>query len=148
MPMPLLVNHIKPASELRQGTDYSLFKQGVRPMWEDPGNKNGGRWLISLDRKQRGPELDNCWLEVMLCLIGEAFDEFSDDVCGAVMNIRQKGDKIGLWTADGNRTASIMEVGSRLKSRLKIPAKVNIGYQFHRDLVVKNSSAIKNRYQV
>lgn len=60
-----LVNHIKPASELRQGTDYSLFKQGVRPMWEDPGNKNGGRWLISLDRKQRGPELDNCWLEVV-----------------------------------------------------------------------------------
>jgi translation initiation factor 4E len=47
----------------------------------------------------------------MLCLIGEAFDDFSDDVCGAVMNIRQKGDKIGLWTADGNRTSSIVEIG-------------------------------------
>ncbi|CAB3378889.1 Hypothetical predicted protein [Cloeon dipterum] len=143
-----LVNHIKPASEIRVGTDYSLFKKGVRPMWEDPANKNGGRWLVSLEKKQRGPELNNCWLEVMLCLIGEAFDEFSDDVCGAVMNIRPKGDKIGIWTGDGTRTNSIMEIGQRIKSRLNIPAKVLIGYQLHRDLTVKNSSVIKNRHQV
>jgi translation initiation factor 4E len=103
----------------------------------------------------------------MLCMIGEAFDEFSDDVCGAVMNIRPKGDKIGIWTGDGNRTQSIMEIGlvvsakfkalllyllfvfsQRIKSRLNIPAKVMIGYQLHRDLTVKNSSVIKNRFQV
>jgi len=59
------VNHIKPASELRVGTDYSLFKKGIRPMWEDVANKNGGRWLVSLEKKQRGPELNNCWLEVV-----------------------------------------------------------------------------------
>lgn len=103
----------------------------------------------------------------MLCMIGEAFDEFSDDVCGAVMNIRPKGDKIGIWTGDGNRTQSIMEIGlvvlcsffnmwniflivfsQRIKSRLNIPAKVMIGFQLHRDLTVKNSSVIKNRFQV
>jgi len=44
-------------------------------------------------------------------MIGEAFDEFSDDVCGAVMNIRPKGDKIGIWTGDGNRSTSIIEIG-------------------------------------
>jgi translation initiation factor 4E len=60
-----LVNHIKPASELKPGTDYSLFKKGIRPMWEDVANKNGGRWLVSLEKKQRGPELNNCWLEVV-----------------------------------------------------------------------------------
>jgi hypothetical protein len=36
----------------------------------------------------------------------------------------------------------------RIKNRLNIPAKVLIGYQLHRDLTVKNSSAIKNRFQV
>lgn len=30
----------------------------------------------------------------LLCLIGEAFEN-SDEVCGAVVNIRGKGDKIG-----------------------------------------------------
>lgn len=34
-------------------------------MWEDARNHNGGRWLISLDKKQRVSELDNYWLEVV-----------------------------------------------------------------------------------
>jgi Eukaryotic initiation factor 4E len=37
-------------------------------MWEDPANKQGGRWLVSLEKKQRGPELNNCWLEVVKIL--------------------------------------------------------------------------------
>lgn len=60
-----LYNHIKPASELRQGTDYSLFKRGIRPMWEDDANVKGGRWLLSLDRKQRNNELDRYWLDIV-----------------------------------------------------------------------------------
>jgi translation initiation factor 4E len=38
-------------------------------MWEDPANKQGGRWLVSLEKKQRGPELNNCWLEVVNILL-------------------------------------------------------------------------------
>ena len=49
-------------------------------MWEDDKNKRGGRWLINLDKKQRQNSLDNFWLEVMLCLIGESFDDHSQYV--------------------------------------------------------------------
>lgn len=34
-------------------------------MWEDAANKEGGRWLISLEKKQREVELDNYWLEIV-----------------------------------------------------------------------------------
>ncbi|KAJ9597141.1 hypothetical protein L9F63_026971 [Diploptera punctata] len=64
-----LYNHIKTASELRQGCDYSLFKEGIRPMWEDEANKRGGRWLINLNKNQRGNELDKYWLEILLCMM-------------------------------------------------------------------------------
>lgn len=60
-----LYNHIKLASELRQGCDYSLFKKGIRPMWEDDANIRGGRWLINLEKKQRGNDLDRFWLDVV-----------------------------------------------------------------------------------
>lgn len=60
-----LYNHISPASELRQGSDFSLFKKGIRPMWEDEANKRGGRWLINIDRKQRSSDLDRFWLDVV-----------------------------------------------------------------------------------
>lgn len=93
-----LFTHIKQPSEVKIGSDYSLFKEHIRPMWEDKANKNGGRWMITLVKNQR-PELDRYWIDTVLCLIGEAFDSF-DDVCGAVVNIRAKGDKIGKTLTD------------------------------------------------
>ncbi|XP_017773812.1 PREDICTED: eukaryotic translation initiation factor 4E-1A isoform X2 [Nicrophorus vespilloides] len=140
-----LYNHIKLASELRQGCDYSLFKAGIRPMWEDAANKRGGRWLINLERKQRSNDLDRFWLDIILCLIGEAFEN-SDDVCGAVVNIRGKGDKIGIWTADATNSEGVKEIGRKLKDRLHIKQKDTIGYQVHKDTMDK--SVAKNFYTV
>lgn len=25
--------------------DIHLFKKGIKPMWEDPANKKGGKWV-------------------------------------------------------------------------------------------------------
>jgi len=44
-------------------------------------------------------------------LIGEAFEDLSDDICGATMNIRNRGDKLGLWTRDAKRGDAIVKVG-------------------------------------
>ncbi|CAB1312822.1 unnamed protein product [Coregonus sp. 'balchen'] len=38
-----LYNHIQQPSKLGFGCDYCLFKDGVKPMWEDDKNKLGGR---------------------------------------------------------------------------------------------------------
>ena len=44
-------------------------------MWEDPLNKDGGRWLISVDKRFRVHCLDQFWLEIMMCLIGKLHDK-------------------------------------------------------------------------
>ncbi|CAG0893096.1 unnamed protein product [Darwinula stevensoni] len=106
-----LYNYIEVASHLPAGTDYSLFKKGIKPMWEDDRNKKGGRWLLNLNKSQRFADLDNLWLEVLLCLIGEAFEDESEEMCGAVVNIRNKGDKIGVWTATSEKPESVMKIG-------------------------------------
>ena len=56
---------------------FPNFQEGVKPMWEDERNRRGGRWVINLNKSQRATSLDKIWLEVMLCLIGEAFDDHS-----------------------------------------------------------------------
>lgn len=56
------------------------------------------------------PDVLSVWLQ-MLCLIGEAFDDYSDDVCGAVVNIRTKGDKIAVWTTDYENKDAITHIG-------------------------------------
>lgn len=62
-----LFTHIKQPSEVKIGSDYSLFKESIRPMWEDKANKNGGRWMITLTRTQR-PELDRYWIDTVSVL--------------------------------------------------------------------------------
>jgi len=149
-----LYNHIELASRLAAGCDYSLFKEGIKPMWEDERNKKGGRWLINLDKKQRASCLDNFWLEVMLCLIGESFDGESVLVNGAVVNVRNRvtkisaivitsinidekeknlrfdkqklfqGDKISMWLCEAKPQEAIVKIGQTLKKRLGIDDKV------------------------
>lgn len=60
-----LYNMIKYASELQPGNDYSLFKQNIRPMWEDAANANGGRWILSMHTQQELNNLDDLWLNVV-----------------------------------------------------------------------------------
>ncbi|RXM30505.1 Eukaryotic translation initiation factor 4E-1A [Acipenser ruthenus] len=121
-----LYNHIQLSSNLMSGCDYSLFKDGIEPMWEDERNKQGGRWLITLTKQQRRSDLDRFWLETLLCLVGEAFDDHSDDVCGAVVNIRTKGDKIAIWTTDYENKDAITHIGQVYKERLGVPQKDGI----------------------
>ena len=84
----------------------------------------------------------------ILCLIGEAFEEYSDDICGAVVNIRPKGDKLSIWTADCSNRDGILKIGQKLKERLGITAKGSIVYEAHNDSMKKSGSVAKFRYTV
>jgi len=131
-----LYNHIQTPSKLPAASDYSLFKEGIFPDWEDPRNQAGGRWIVSLDRKKREEFLDNHWLEVMFFLIGEHADMHSHMVNGAVVNIRNKGDKIAIWMAEAGGLRAeedhgVVKVGKMVKEKLQLKDK--IGFNVHKD---------------
>ena len=88
-----LYNNISVASRLPPGSDYSLFKEGIFPDWEDHRNAAGGRWIINVDRQHRVQVLDNYWLEILFYLIGEHAANLAHIVNRAVVNVRGKGDK-------------------------------------------------------
>ncbi|XP_054423983.1 eukaryotic translation initiation factor 4E type 1B [Pteronotus mesoamericanus] len=143
-----MYSHIQLASKLSPGCDYALFKDGIEPMWEDARNKRGGRWLVSLAKQQRHIELDRLWLETLLCLIGESFEEYSREVCGAVINIRAKGDKIAVWTREAEHQTGVLHIGRVYKERLGLSAKTIIGYQAHADTATKSNTLAKNKFVV
>ncbi|CAH6792216.1 unknown_gene_11175 [Phodopus roborovskii] len=125
-----LYNHIQLSSNLMPGCDYSLFKDGIEPMWEDEKNKRGGRWLITLNKQQRR----------------KSFDDYTDDVCGAVVNVRAKGDKIAIWTTECENRDAVTHIGRVYKERLGLPPKIVIGYQSHADIATKSGSTTKNSF--
>ncbi|XP_003123705.1 eukaryotic translation initiation factor 4E type 1B isoform X2 [Sus scrofa] len=143
-----MYSNIQLASKLSCGCDYALFKDGIEPMWEDSRNKRGGRWLVSLAKQQRHSELDHLWLETLLCLIGESFEEHSQDVCGAVINIRTKRDKIAVWTREAENQEGVLHIGRVYKERLGLSTKTVIGYQAHADTATKSNSLAKNKFVV
>jgi len=50
-------------------------------------------------RGHRASTLDDAWRETILCLVGEALesgpsDDEEDEICGAVVSVRAKADRI------------------------------------------------------
>ncbi|CAE7193100.1 eIF4E1 [Symbiodinium sp. CCMP2592] len=105
-----MYHHAYPPSKMEH-VDYSLFKEGITPAWEDAALKNGGRWVMKLE-KVRAQTLDDLWLSVELALIGEAFlPKGGEVVAGAVVSIRSRISKIALWLTQAKDEKKVMALG-------------------------------------
>lgn len=92
-----LFNNLQEPSQLPASTSYNLFKQGVRPAWEDAFNKDGGEWQMKLSNRKE--LLDEFWINTLMTVIGEGFEPAdSDDIAGIVVNLRKSGDRLSIWT--------------------------------------------------
>lgn len=101
-----------------ENVDYSLFRKGIKPAWEDPAFKNGGRWLIKLE-KVKAQSLDELWLSLNLALIGEAFqDQGGDLVCGAIVSVRNRASKIALWLSGSKDETKVKAIGQEYRNVL------------------------------
>ncbi|KAK6917270.1 Translation Initiation factor eIF- 4e [Dillenia turbinata] len=96
-----LHNNIHHPSKLAGGADLYCFKDKIEPKWEDPICANGGKWTVTFGRVKS----DTCWLYTLLAMIGEQFDH-GDEICGAVVNVRSKQEKIALWTKNASNEAA------------------------------------------
>ena len=94
--------HLKRASDLPAVSDYHLFRHGIRPIWEDDVNKQGGKWVV---RVRKGVA-DRYWEDLLLAMVGCQFD--LEDVCGIVLSVRNGEDIISIWAkSDGGRVLKI-----------------------------------------
>lgn len=106
-----------PPSKL-ENVDYSLFKSGTTPAWEDPSFKSGGRWVVKLE-KVKAQNLDDLWLSLSLALIGEAFVDCGGElVCGAIVSVRSRASKIALWLSAAKDEKKVMAIGREYRNVL------------------------------
>jgi len=121
-------NLIKP-SDLPMRTNYKLFKEGIMPMWEDEQNKKGGKWMMQLRHNDKDPELiTRAWLYTVLGMIGGAFTD-GEEVHGAVVKLRNKANRITLWTKTGSKEEECCRVGREFKEISEMNRKIT--YHLH-----------------
>ncbi|KAK5126787.1 hypothetical protein LTR85_009721 [Meristemomyces frigidus] len=159
-----IYNNITPASELAQKSDYHLFKRGVRPEWEDPQNKHGGRWSYTF---KTGKANDSVWLDIMLAAIGETLeDEGDNEVMGVVINIRKAFWRVGLWTRTAGQPPKkgtpaaeegldkevgkkrLEKIGKNFKNYLQLPETEQVEFSGHADSAHSGSSRAKAKFAV
>ena len=134
-------------------SDYHLFKQGVRPEWEDAQNKHGGKWSYQFKEK-RSVNIDELWLHTQLAAIGDTLEDESDnEVMGVVVNVRKGFYRIGLWTRtvgkkgnDGKET--LMKIGANFKDVLKLGLDEKVEFSGHTDSAHAGSTRAKAKYTV
>ncbi|KAK8478108.1 hypothetical protein V6N13_032713 [Hibiscus sabdariffa] len=135
-----LYNNIHHPSKLAVGADFHCFKHKIEPKWEDPICANGGKWTMTF---QKGKS-DTSWLYTLLALIGEQF-EYGDEICGAVVSVRGKQERIALWTKNAANETAQTSIGKQWKELLDY--NETIGFIFHDD-AKKLDRGAKNRYTV
>lgn len=111
-------------------SDYHLFKEGIRPEWEDEANAKGGKWQYSFRKGEATPIINDLWLRGLLAVIGETIEDDEDEVNGIVINIRKQVYRIGIWTKDCDES-KLKTVGERLKKILQLKDEQKVEFISH-----------------
>jgi len=136
-----IYSHLKRPSQLPTVSDYHVFKDGIRPVWEDEANKKGGKWIVRLKKGVA----DRYWEDLLLAIVGDQFMEAGDEVCGAVLSVRSGEDVLSVWTKiDGGRNIKIRET---IKRVLAFPPDTNIVWKSHDDSIAQRSALDEARQQ-
>ncbi|KAK0615905.1 translation initiation factor eIF 4e-like domain-containing protein [Bombardia bombarda] len=127
---------LRRSSALPLVSDYHLFKKGIRPIWEDDENKHGGKWIVRL----RKGVADRYWEDLLFAIIGDQFYEAGDEICGAVLSVRNGEDILSIWArADGQRVLKIRET---MRRTLAFPPDTKLEWKSH-DSSIQQRTAIE-----
>ncbi|KAF9480508.1 eukaryotic translation initiation factor 4E [Pholiota conissans] len=166
-----LWTHLAPPSALQPTTDYLLFHTGIRrPVWEDPLNIQGGKWIIRLKKGVA----DRFWEDLVLAIIGDQFDDCrsrvednprttttkssassapqSEDgsdsssttewpeICGCTISVRQSEDIVTIWNRVDGDPKLREQIRDTLRKVLNLPASTVMEYKSNNDSMQDKSS--------
>ncbi|KAL1200672.1 Eukaryotic translation initiation factor 4E-1 [Cardamine amara subsp. amara] len=112
----------------------------VEEFWSLYNNmRHPSKWTMTFPKEKS----DKSWLYTLLALIGEQFDH-GDEICGAVVNIRGKQERISIWTKNFSNEAAQVSIGKQWKEFLDYNS--SIGFIIHEDAKKLDRGAAKNAY--
>ncbi|BAF11542.1 eukaryotic translation initiation factor NCBP [Oryza sativa Japonica Group] len=132
--------HLTRPVSLPSPTDLHLFKEGIRPLWEDPANRSGGKWIIRFKKTVSG----RFWEDLVLVLVGDQLD-YSDDVCGVVLSVRFNEDILSVWNRNASDHQAVMTLRDSIKRHLKLPHSYLMEYKPH-DASLRDNSSYRNTW--
>ena len=117
-----IFQHLRKPDSCKAGIEYFMFKEPIKPMWEDENNKNGGRISIKL----RKAFTTIIWEEMIFVLIGGILPkEMKDEINGIVVTSRKEFNTLQIWFKNYD-TNLIKDLEQCIRDILVIPTEVNL----------------------
>ncbi|KAJ4823132.1 hypothetical protein Tsubulata_045916 [Turnera subulata] len=117
----------------------SFTVQDLNKLIRHPSNLAPGDYLTCFKNK-----IEPRWGDPLSAMIGGKFDH-GDEICGAVVSVREGHEKIALWTKNASNEAAQLSIGKQWKEFLDY--KDTIGFIFHEDAKKRDRNA-ENRYTI
>ncbi|KAF3935295.1 hypothetical protein ABW19_dt0205717 [Dactylella cylindrospora] len=137
----MVYSHLRKPRNLPHVSDYHLFKQGIRPVWEDKENRKGGKWIIRL---KKGVST-RYWEDLVLAIIGDQFGESGEDLCGAVLSIRNAEDVLSVWTRI--ETGANLKIRETIKRVLAFPPETVMIFKSHDESIAHERNVHQGQVQ-
>ena len=115
-----IFQYLKKPDDCKQAIEFQLFKDPIKPMWEDENNKDGGRIALKLRK-----EFSNLvWEELVFAFVGGYFTkEIKDEINGLVINCKKDFNTLQIWIKSyTNEVTSAIE--KNIREILNIPKEV------------------------
>lgn len=119
--------------ELPLKSDYHLFREDIKPEWEDVRNAEGGKWNYKFRMGTEG--INDIWTTAVLSVIGETIEKVENEVNevnGIVFNVRKGAWKIGLWTKSCD-PEKLTPIGETFKKVLGLPDSEQVEFFVHKE---------------
>jgi translation initiation factor 4E len=130
-----MYNNTYQTSEVISNTDYLMFKKHIKPEWEDPANRSGGKWVITLPiEDDYEEEILNAWCNLLLHMIGGHFTRQDMEIVnGVIYSIRDKHQRMSIWCNTSPKTSkdshdTLMNIGQLFKKIVNLPEKYQVSY--------------------
>ena len=137
-----IFQHLRKPDSCKPGIEFMMFKEPIKPMWEDEGNKNGGKISIKL-RKEYTTII---WEEMIFALIGGILPkEMKDEINGIVVTSRKEFNTLQIWfkTYDEKIYNDLVQC---IRDLLVIPDEVNLEVkQFNKKKKKKKTGGYYNK---
>ena len=117
-----IFQHLRKPDSCKPGIEFMMFKEPIKPMWEDEYNKNGGKISIKL----RKDYTTIIWEEMIFALIGGILpQEMKDEINGIVVTSRKEFNTLQIWFKTFEEKIN-KDLEQCIRDLLVIPKEVNL----------------------
>ena len=117
-----IFQHLRKPDSCKPGIEYFMFKEPIKPLWEDEHNKNGGRFSIKLKRGYT----TIIWEEMIFTLIGGILPkEIKEEINGIVVTSKKEFNTLQIWFRNFDEKI-VQDLEQCIRELLVIPDEVRL----------------------